>query len=169
MQLTTRFCGATTKSEGVPCRRPVSPGFTRCNMHGGATPLARQAAAETLAAAALPAAGVLFDIVDTWKRTACDKCGMPTGDPSPVIRAAQIVLDRTGFGPSATLAIAPPPPKEPWAEWLTVEQAQVVTEFIADAKRRMRAGEPRPVIIDAYVVPEEGLTPPEGTTNLEGN
>ena len=32
-------------------------------------------------------------------------CGRPTGDPGPVIRVGQLVLDRSGFGPHATLTV----------------------------------------------------------------
>jgi hypothetical protein len=140
MKHETRICGATTKDSGEPCKRACIKGGTRCTLHGGNSPLARQAASETLAAAALPAARVLFDIIDEWQRTTCPVCGMPKGDPGPVIRAAQIVLDRTGFHPSMSVQVSHTDEIPPWARWLTNDQLRQVGEWIADAKTRMEAG-----------------------------
>lgn len=133
MNQLTRTCGATARN-GLPCRRYVGPGFTRCNLHGGATPLARQAATEALARAALPAAEAMFDIIDRFHHETCPTCGLPNGDPTPVIRAAQIVLDRTGFGPSSTLHLEPPPQND-FAHLPLSELADRAEEFA----RRLRA------------------------------
>jgi hypothetical protein len=100
----TRTCGALGRN-GQPCRRYVGPGFNRCNLHGGATPGAKQKAEQTLALAALPAAEVFFDVIDRFHRQVCPTCGLPNGDPKDAMRAAEVVLNRTGFGPSATVQL----------------------------------------------------------------
>src|ERR1035437_1251798 len=132
MSETVRTCGAATTS-GPPCRRAVAPGFTRCNLHGGHTPLARQAAQETLAAAALPSARVPLEIVSRWLDERCPVCGFPTGDPMPVLRAAQMVLDRTGFGPHATMQVTTTP--SPYDHLTLAEMADKAEAFA----RRLRA------------------------------
>lgn len=139
-------CGAMTRN-GWPCLRPTAPGFTRCNLHGGHTPGARQAAAETLARAALPSAEALFDVVDAYHRTRCPTCGQPSNDPSPVIRAAQIILDRTGFGPNATVTLGPSSsPFAAYAAWIPQERLETLAAWIAEAKQAMAAGEPKPTL-----------------------
>jgi len=50
----------------------------------------------------------MFDILEQWQRSRCPVCGMPDGDLTPVINAARVVLDRTGFGPSATMRVTSP-------------------------------------------------------------
>jgi hypothetical protein len=134
----------------------VAPGFTRCRLHGGDSPLARQAAQETLAAAALPAAAVLFDILDQWRRTKCPVCGMPTGDPSPVIRAATAVLDRTGLGPSASLSVSSPgqePRDYAYMRWLTDAELDQFEAMCLAAERRMEDAEGA-IDAEAFEVPE---------------
>lgn len=133
----TRQCRATGRN-GLPCRRYVAPGFTRCNLHGGHTPLARQAAAEALARAALPGAEALFDIIDRYHRETCPTCGYPNGDPAPVIKAAFGVLDRTGFGPSATVQLTPTPEAELLGKFSGMSLAELADRAEAMA-RRLRA------------------------------
>ena len=152
-------CGAVGRN-GFPCRRHVAPGFTRCALHGGHTPLARQAAAEALARAALPAAEVMFDIIDRWQQTRCPTCGMPSGDPSPVIRAAQIVLDRTGFGPSATMQVAPAP-EYALPSHLTLAQLADRAEAVARRLRAAADAEGQPEVTDAEVLNEGDSHPPQ--------
>jgi hypothetical protein len=73
----------------------------------------------------------MFEIIAQWQRTTCPTCGMPNGDPSPVIRAAQIVLDRTGFGPSAHLSLQQqPPPPEYSSDDEMIEQMQAKVDRI---------------------------------------
>lgn len=102
-------CGAPRASTGDPCQRDVAPGFTRCNLHGGANPSAKIKAEQALAQARLPACEALFDIIEKWDRARCPTCGFPSGDTDVqkvIIRAAQVILDRTGLGPRATLELA---------------------------------------------------------------
>lgn len=102
-------CGAPKASSGLPCQRGVAPGFTRCNLHGGANPAAKIKAEQSLAQARLPACEALFDIIERYDHTTCVTCGYPSGDTDQqkvILRAAQIILDRTGLGPRATLELA---------------------------------------------------------------
>ena len=137
--IATRECGALTSS-GNPCRRGCAPGHTRCNLHGGHTPLARQAASEALAKAALPSAAALLDIVSSYGRERCDKCGQPTGDPSPVIRAAQLILDRTGFHPTLTVQTQTAEAPRHMA-WIPHERLVQMNAWLEEAKEAMARGE----------------------------
>jgi hypothetical protein len=154
MRYDTRICGHKTKGSGEPCRRPSIKGGTCCTHHGGHSPLARQAAAETLAAAALPAARVLFEIIEDWRRETCPTCGLPKGDPGPVIRAAQIVLDRTGFHPALSVQVASSA-IPPWAQYLTDAQLRQVGLWIEEAKERMESGGPRSLLVESLEAKRE--------------
>ena len=139
----TRLCGARTKESGEPCRRPAIRGGNRCNHHGGHTPLARQTAQENLAKAALPSSVALLDIVSDWRRHTCETCGFPRGEPSPVIRAAQIILDRTGYSPHLTVHAVRAPEIPDWASWLTDDELSEVSGIIEKAKLRLASGADR--------------------------
>lgn len=119
-------------------------------------PHARMKAMDTLAAAALPAARVLLQIIDDHEQTACDKCGRPTGDPGPVIRAAQIVLDRTGFHPSMTVNFKRPTEDRSWMRHLDTEELEQLSRLIAEAKARQARGEtPRDEVRVINITPEQ--------------
>ena len=64
-----------------------------------------------LARARLPAIEALHSIIHDYMSDTRETCGRPTGDPSHVIRTAQLVLDRTGMHPTlavqATQAVRP--------------------------------------------------------------
>lgn len=95
---------------GKPCSRGCNPGYTRCNLHGGASPVARIKAEQALAQARLPACEALYTIIERWATATCPTCGFPKGDNDEtrsIIRAAQVILDRTGLGPHATLELVP--------------------------------------------------------------
>jgi len=70
---------------------------------------------------------------------------MPTGDPGPVIRAAQVVLDRTGFHPSAHVDVTRSMgmPVAEYMAWIPHEQLTVMVRWLRDARERMARGEPR--------------------------
>lgn len=100
-------CGVIT-SKGTPCRRQAAPGFTRCNLHGAATPGAKQVAAQMLAQARVPGIEALHDIIAQFLENRCATCGYPNGDTETqrtVIAAAKVVLDRTEFGPHSTVTV----------------------------------------------------------------
>lgn len=80
--------------------------MTRCNLHGGANPAAKIKSEQMLAQARLPACEALFLIIDRWHEATCATCGFPAGDidtSKMIIRAAQVILDRTGIGPRSTV------------------------------------------------------------------
>ena len=105
---TTRRCTATSKTTGQRCgRAPIVGGFV-CVMHGGAVPAVRKSARERLLAMVDPA----LDALLRFLRTAppCEHCGRSDADRDPVVlRAAQLVLDRTGFHPSVSVQVQPTP------------------------------------------------------------
>lgn len=133
-------CGALT-GNGKRCRRFPIRGGTRCTLHGGGSPQARRVAEEMLAIARVPAARALLQVIEDWSADTCDVCGRPHGDPSPVIRAATAVLDRTGFHPSMALEVSRAEPRAPsWARWLTNDQLMQLRSWIEAARRRMASG-----------------------------
>jgi hypothetical protein len=158
-----RLCGALTSS-GTPCRRACLRGGVKCALHGGASPDALRVATETLIGARVLAARVLLEVMDNWTADLCDTCGRPKGDPIPVIRAAQLVLDRTGLGPTSTLTVDHATGGASYARWMTQEQARTVGEIVADSKARMEAGEPPPFLRLAEVAPyeQDGPLIPDG-------
>ena len=103
-------CGSLggKKANGDPCGREVRAGFTRCNMHGGATPAAKIKAEQALALARMPAIESLHTILDQFSSQTCGACGFPKGDAEEkrvVISAARAVLDRTGMGPQSVVEL----------------------------------------------------------------
>lgn len=102
--------GIGHKANGDPCKRDVTPGMTRCQLHGGNNPAAKIKSEQLLAQARLPACEALFDIIDRWQRDTCPACNFPSGDVDTskmIIRAAQVILDRTGLGPRSTIDMVP--------------------------------------------------------------
>ena len=98
------LCGAKT-SAGTPCRRRPMKGGTKCVLHGGGSPLARQAAERRLLYGVSLALDRLIDVLSEHDHEGpCELCGVSalTRDPV-VIRAALGVLDRSGYGPGLTL------------------------------------------------------------------
>ncbi|HXG86739.1 MAG TPA: HGGxSTG domain-containing protein [Vicinamibacterales bacterium] len=103
---TDRQCTATNRA-GQPCRRKPIRGGTVCIMHGGLAPQTLAAAKLKLMAGRDLAIDALINALGSHGPI-CEACGRSDSDRDPaVIRAAQIVLDRTGFGPSATLVVEP--------------------------------------------------------------
>ena len=142
-----RRCTATNRAGERCSRRPIRGGDV-CIMHGGLAP-------QTLAAARLRLLEGRDLAIDALLRTLqshgppCPVCERSDGDRDPaVIRAAQIVLDRTGFGPSANLNVTRTPmPVGEYEQWLSEEEMsalrEVFEDYLAEAKRRCEAGEPK--------------------------
>lgn len=103
--------GPGHRRNGLPCNRERAPGMTRCNLHGGANPAAKIKSEQMLAQARLPACEALFEIIDRWHAEDCLTCGYPkAGDidtTKTIIRACQVILDRTGIGPRSTVETVP--------------------------------------------------------------
>lgn len=103
-------CGRPKHGSGLPCQRGCAPGFTACNLHGGANPSAKIKAEQMLAQARMPACEALFDIIEQSQHDPCVTCGYPKHDSDEqkiLIRAAQVILDRTGMGPRSTVDMVP--------------------------------------------------------------
>jgi hypothetical protein len=89
-------------------------------MHGGAAPQVQRSAKQRLLAMVEPIIETWEEIVANWSGVRCTGCGhldengvkcvgcgRPTGDPMPVIRIGQLVLDRAGFHPTLSVVHAP--------------------------------------------------------------
>lgn len=120
----TRQCSRFINRLGRPCHKAPIRGGTVCWKHGGAAPQVQRAAKLRLLDLVDPAIAGLLRALTV--KGACDKCGR-SDDPAIVVRAAQIVLDRTGFGPSATVAVEAPPPQvtEAQGKWPAMTQDQL--------------------------------------------
>ena len=97
------MCGAKTAA-GNPCRRSPIRGGSRCVLHGGASPLARQEAERRLLLGVSLSLDRLLDALEEHDHPPCDHCGCSPGRADPtVLRAAIALLDRSGFGPGIRL------------------------------------------------------------------
>lgn len=167
-------CTATNRL-GDPCRYPAIRGGKVCPYHGGNAPQVREAAQRKLLAAADYAIEYLFNLLTP--RPPCPECGRSDADKDPtVVRACQLVLDRSGFHPTLAIQAAPRPEPSPWARWLTEEQLRQIAVWVDDAKRRMADGyAPTPVLrltgsdtVDAVLVEDEDNTDATPDTPDEG-
>jgi hypothetical protein len=85
---------------------------------------------------------------------------------SLVLRAAQIVLDRTGFHPSLTMEVTPTK-EAAWHRYVTDEELTQIAQITARAKQRMLIAQD-PEVIDAVLV-EEVPTPNRAESAPVGN
>ena len=129
--LAPRRCTAPNRRTGEQCGRRPIPGGTVCAVHGGKHPAVQAKAKQRLLAMVEPVLAAFDEIVESWHRTRCDKCGHPTGDPKPVIQVGKLVLDRTGFGPTMKLEIQPTSAANDLRE-MPIEQAVVEAHAIAE-------------------------------------
>lgn len=101
----SRRCTATNR-QGERCGKYAIPGGFVCAMHGGNKPTTRQAAQRRLLAMIEPALDALLRALRS--APPCPHCGRSDSDRDPAtIRAAQLVLDRAGLGPTARLEVRP--------------------------------------------------------------
>jgi hypothetical protein len=168
-----RRCVGTNRA-GERCRHAPIVGGNVCWLHGGRSPNAQAAAKARLLAMVEPVLGVFESIVETWHSTRCTGCGhvdengvkcvgcgKPTGDPMPVIRVGQLVLDRAGFHPTLAVQQAPPAP-DPYKD-LTQEQLEARALRLVEMVRAQRLppmgsdDEPRllPEVTDGFIVPDD--------------
>lgn len=80
------------RSNGDPCGNYAIKGSTVCLHHGGAASQTRLAASQRMVEMRLKAIGVVDGMLDD-----------PALDPAIRLRAAQIVLDRSGMGPTSKI------------------------------------------------------------------
>jgi hypothetical protein len=133
---TRRLCNATNRN-GAPCGRTPLIGGVRCQFHGGASPVAEQARRERLLAMVDPALDRLLRMFES--APPCETCGRSDADRDPtVLKAIQLVLDRSGFHP--TLAVQATRPDDgdeaDWAPFLTDEEIATVMTICARAAQR---------------------------------
>ena len=99
----SRQCTATNRKGERGGNSPIKFGFV-CVMHGGDAPATRAAALRRMLTLLDPALAHLTRVLEA--RPFCAHCGRSDADRDPVVlRACQMVLDRCGLGPSATLEV----------------------------------------------------------------
>lgn len=87
-----RQCTATSQRTGERCRRFAIQGGHVCPHHGGSAPAVRAAANARLA-------DLIPDAIAALHRAA------NSGDIKAAVKAAQVVLDRTGHGPTSKVEL----------------------------------------------------------------
>lgn len=90
----SRRCTATANRTGERCKAPAIKGHQVCRVHGGASPQVIKTAKERLLELVDPALAALHAILSD-----------ETTDDPVKVRAALGILDRTGYGPGATLTV----------------------------------------------------------------
>lgn len=176
---TLRQCTGTNRQDG-PCRRAPIRGGTVCSQHGGKAPQTIQRAAEALTLGREPAIGVFLDILERGQELGnqCVHCGR-RDDIALVLRAAQIVLDRTGLGPTANLNVNSkrdkPDPAAAWPTEMSTEQVDTVAAVLAVARvvRHLTAHEAATIreisiaVKARAIVAGMPLRPPSGWTGKD--
>ncbi len=112
-------------------------------MHGGGIPAVKQAAKERLLMLLEPALEVLYRA--TRSAPPCEHCGRSDADRDPTaVRAAGMILDRTGFHPTLTLEAPQEPVPPAHLAWVPRDRLTQIAEWIAEARAAMERGEPQP-------------------------
>lgn len=167
-------CGSLQTSSGMPCRRWCKIGYTVCRKHGERAPATRAKAERALVAARMPAIAVLNDQLEQWGERPCSACGYPSHDVENrrvYNQVAKMVLDRTGFGPSATLNLTAGvnDDTDKLLEAMTAAERGEVAMLVGRIEAiknavRGRAGRPvlAPAVIDAAYSVEEHSHVTEG-------
>lgn len=173
--LPDRRCTATSRSTGERCGRASALGQFVCDKHGAKAPLSIQAAKERMAILVEPAMEVLYRA--TRSAPPCATCGRSDADRDPTaVRAAQIILDRSGHHPTLTLEAGPAPnPYEDLTDDQLIEKLEVMlaeARDLRDADRQRRLAQPEVLLLDAYEVPEDDeirSIPPEDVAKEPSN
>lgn len=107
----------------------------------------------------------------------CATCGRSDADRDPTaVRAAQIILDRTGHHPALTLEAGPAP--NPYVDLTDDQLIEKLEAMLAearnlrDADRQRSLPRPEVLLLDAYEVPEGDeiwSTPPQEMTKEPSN
>ena len=123
------LCGARTR-DGSLCTNHVGPFATRCRFHGGATPLAKTKIDELMAASRDWAVRLLHQFLVS--HPPCEHCGR-VDEPHLMLKAIQMVLDRTGVTAGIQIEQKGPPAGE-LAELSDEELAALAERLAADAR-----------------------------------
>jgi hypothetical protein len=157
--LAQRHCTGHNR-QGLPCGRRPIPGGDVCTCHGGAAPQTREAANLRLLAGRDLAIDALIRALDSHGQP-CEVCGRSDGDRDPaVIRAAQIVLDRTGHHPTISIQQVPSDAAE-WSRYLTDDECALMDQVIERAKTRMSSGLPDTPLLDAHAIDADSFEVPD--------
>jgi hypothetical protein len=161
-----RRCTATARSTGERCGRASARGQFTCDHHGAKNPLSIAAGRRRLLELAEPA----LEVLDRATRSAppCEVCGRSDADRDPVaVRAAGMILDRCGFGPSVNLDVRRAPEGEDLSHLSSSELADRLEELAREA-RAAAGAEPAGLldapVVEGYPVPEDDdvrSSPPE--------
>lgn len=149
---TRRQCTAISKGTGNRCKRPPIVGGFVCDHHGGKAPQTRAAAKRRMWSFVNPA----LDAVQRFLQAgpACPHCGRSDGDRDPaVLRAAQLVLDRTGFHPTLAVEGTPLERERPYIAWIPTDRLELLVAWEREAIEAMKRGDPVPVDRDALAAP----------------
>jgi len=124
---------------GQRCRNTPILGATVCVSHGGNADHIRKAAAarmvESLPRVVERINEMLEDSADAHPCPFC-KRGMPR-DESTVLRAAQLICDRAGLGPTSKLELSQSN-DDKWLEFCKPDEAELIGDIMARALDRMR-------------------------------
>lgn len=137
-------CQGLSRTTGLPCKRQASVGMDYCQLHGGANPASKIKAEQMLAQARLPACEALYTIIEQHQSKPCGTCGFPSGDPQElkiILRACQVILDRSGMGPRSTVEMVPQSDGDENLDHWTVEEIanlDYLLEAMDDLKARVR-------------------------------
>lgn len=138
---TGRRCTATNRA-GNRCGRAPIPGGFVCAIHGGKIPAVAKTAHERLLAMVDPALDALLRFLR--QLPPCKVCGRSDADRDPVVlRAAQLVLDRTGFHPTLALQQAETPRLPDYFAWIPRDRLEQMATWFAEAQLAMSRGEAR--------------------------
>jgi hypothetical protein len=154
-----RQCTATNRA-GERCQRQPIPGGHVCVMHGGAIPQVQRSARMRLLEGADLAIDYLLKLLEP--RTPCVHCGRSDADRDPVVvRACQLVLDRSGFHPTLTIQQEQPPPDRyaGLSDDALVEEIQQLLDAAIE-QRDLHRRASLPAAIDGTVL-DEGFEIPD--------
>ena len=156
-----RRCTAMNRA-GLRCLRQPLPGGEVCVMHGGRAPQVQHSARMRLVAGADLAIDYLINLLTP--RPPCEHCGRSDADRDPtVVKACQLVLDRSGFHPTLTVEQVAPPALNGYEDLTDDEVIEKLERMLASARasrdrQQLRLGEGA---VDALVI-DEGFLIPEG-------
>lgn len=125
----SRQCTAkSNRQNGERCKRPAMKGTTVCATHGGRAPQVKLAAKERLQSLIEPALEGLF-------------IALKSKEISSIVKAAQIVLDRTGFHPSQAIELTGKDGGPVQVQQATINVSDLSEEFREELLRRYKNGE----------------------------
>jgi hypothetical protein len=108
----------------------------------------RKAARERLLAMVDPALDALLRILRV--APPCEHCGRSDADRDPVVlRAAQLVLDRTGFHPSVDVQVQRELQAPAYLQWIPSERLEQMAAWHAEAKAAMERGDPTAAVTES--------------------